>query len=170
MLPGVVRSQHPTHSLALSGKDAATIAAGHENCETPCGQGTPYQKLIALDAAVLMFGVSLDSYTFFHTAEDAASVPYLYETNPYVLRLREDDGRVGEFRMWRQNMAVIRRFADMALWLARTSLLQRYRLGKGELLWIPSSRSVHEAVIAKLTSNPRYLVRESNPQDQSIPV
>lgn len=34
--PGVVRSLHPTHSLAGCGKNAADYLAGEELCNTPC--------------------------------------------------------------------------------------------------------------------------------------
>jgi len=34
--PGVVRSLHPTHSVAVYGKGAAKYIRGEENCTTPC--------------------------------------------------------------------------------------------------------------------------------------
>src|SRR5262249_43045932 len=78
--PKVVRSVHPTHSLAAEGPLAGKLVAGHELCDTPCGLGTPYHRLVEWDAGVLMFGVTFDCYTLFHTAEDAGAVPYLYKT------------------------------------------------------------------------------------------
>src|SRR5262249_1506540 len=71
---GVLRSNHPTHSLACSGPSAAWLCAEHELCATPCGAATPYARLVQSHCSVLMFGVTLDSYTLFHTAEDAARV------------------------------------------------------------------------------------------------
>ena len=93
----VQRSLHPTHSLACKGPGAARLIAGHELCDTPCGAGTPYEKLVAEDASVLMFGVSLNSYTLFHTAEHAAAVPYLYCEGIVSLRIRAPGGEVRSF-------------------------------------------------------------------------
>lgn len=156
--PGVLRSQHPTHSLACEGLGAEELIAGHDMCKTPCGKNTPYQKLVENDASVLMFGVSLSAYTLFHTAEDDAEVPYLYESKPYVLKLRAANGEVSELRMRRQDMSIARRFGEIASWLEARGLLLRRRLGKGELLWIPSATVVHHEITAELRRNPWFLV------------
>ena len=49
--------------------------------------------MVRQDASVLMFGVTLNSYTLFHTAEDEAEVPYCYEEEPYSLRVRDRNRR-----------------------------------------------------------------------------
>ncbi len=56
--PAVVRSVHPTHSVAVLGSQADAIIAGHELAGTPCGRLTPYAKLLddstGLPAAALL--------------------------------------------------------------------------------------------------------------------
>ena len=158
--PGVVRSQHPSHSLACNGAVAAGLFHGHELCPTPCGAGTPYQRIAEGDSSVLMFGATLDSYTLFHTAEDAAQVPYLYLPQQVTLRTKGVDGSVRSVQMWRQDMGVPRRFAATADWLAEKGLLVRRRLGLGELLFIPSASAVHEATLKALQRDPLFLVSE----------
>ena len=155
--PGVRRSLHPTHSLACDGADAEAIIAGHEDCDTPCGPGTPYERLIERDAAVLMFGATLNAYTFFHTAEDAAAVPYLYESEPVTLMWRDLDGTVREMSMRRQDMSVARRFQEMDGWLQERGLLHRVTLGCGELLLLPHSREVNDAVVERLRADSFFL-------------
>jgi aminoglycoside 3-N-acetyltransferase len=157
--PGVVRSLHPTHSLAADGSMAAELIAEHEQCNTPCGSGTPYHRLVQWDAAVLMFGVRLDCYTLFHTAEDAANVPYLYENKPYVLQVREPTGEVRDFPLRRQDMKVPRRFVEMDKWLENRGLCQRWRCGRGELLWVPHTAAVHATLCEALQSDPWLLTR-----------
>ncbi len=159
--PGVLRSQHPSHSLAALGDGASALVAGHERCDTPCGLGTPYHKLVEQDAGVLMFGVSLNTYTLFHTAEDAAGVAYLYEPAPCVLKVREPGGCVRDFPMRRQDMKVARRFAAMDSWLEARGLLHRRRCGRGEILWLPHVAAVHEAVTTALRAEPWLLVEPS---------
>ncbi|MCC2667557.1 MAG: hypothetical protein K0Q72_28 [Armatimonadetes bacterium] len=154
---GVLRSLHPSHSLACSGPGAQSWIAGHERCETPCGPGTPYERLVHGNGAVLMFGARLDAYTLFHTAEDAAAVPYLYYPEPVTLRMRDGaDLRLLTSR--RQDMTVPRSFAQMDRWLEERSLLRRRRLGMGELLFIPRAGDAHEALVAALRQDPLLLV------------
>lgn len=159
--PGNVRSLHPSHSLACSGPAAEALVAGHESCETPCGAGTPYLRIAEGNSSVLMFGATMDSYTLYHTAEDAADVPYLYAPEQVTLRSKGRDGIVRPIRMWKQDMSVARRFAATADWLADEGLLVRRKLGLSELLFIPSARALHEAVVTKLRQDPLFLVDES---------
>ncbi|MBI4470324.1 MAG: AAC(3) family N-acetyltransferase [Acidobacteria bacterium] len=161
--PGVFRSLHPTHSLACEGPLAGDLCVGHDLTETPCGRGTPYEKLIQYDAAVLMFGVTLNCYTLFHTAEDAAAVPYLYESRKYQLAIQTPDGAWRPFPMFRQDMSVSRRFGEMDCWLEQRGLLQRRRLGLGELLFIPRSAAAHRTLVEELRGDPWLLVANSAP-------
>lgn len=158
--PDVVRSQHPSHSLACSGPGAEDLIRDHELRETPCGAGTPYMKIAEGNSSVLMFGATMDSYTLYHTAEDAAEVPYLYMPQQFTLRSRAGDGEVREIQMWRQDMGVPRRFAATADWLAEQGLLVRRKLGLGELLFIPSARALHETMVQTLRRDPLFLVDE----------
>ncbi len=158
--PGVVRSQHPSHSLACIGPGAEELCRDHELRETPCGTGTPYLKIAEGNSSVLMFGATMDSYTLFHTAEDAAEVPYLYMSQQFTLRTKGLDDVVRSLQMWRQDMGVARRFAATADWLAEQGLLIRRKLGLGELLFIPNARALHETMVETLRRDPLFLVDE----------
>jgi aminoglycoside 3-N-acetyltransferase len=159
--PGVLRSRHPTHSLAAVGPLASSLIKEHESADTPCGAGTPYEKLVCEDAGVLMFGVTLNSYTLFHTAEALARVPYLYYPQLVTLRMREPDGRVRSMNVRRQDMRVARRFVGMDAWLEERGWLHRIRCGGGTLLWLPHARTVHEALLTALQDEPWLLVAGS---------
>jgi aminoglycoside 3-N-acetyltransferase len=159
--PNVIRSLHPTHSLACKGARARELCTGHERTHTPCGIGTPYEQLVKGDCAVLMFGVSLEAYTLFHTAEDAANVPYLYEHQQSLLRIKTSDGVVKPFSMLRQDMRIPRRFSDMDQWLEAKGLLQRCRLGHGELLFLPHAAEVHRILVKSLRNDPFFLIADT---------
>jgi aminoglycoside 3-N-acetyltransferase len=156
--PGVVRSLHPSHSLACSGAGAEKLCSDHESYETPCGAGTPYQRIAEGNTSVLMFGATMDSYTLFHTAEDAAEVPYLYAPEQVTLRTKGVDGSVSSLQMWRQDMGVARRFAETADSLAEQGLLVRRKLGLSDLLFIPNARALHETMVETLRRDPLFLV------------
>ncbi len=75
-LPGVLRSLHPTHSVAAWGGGAQEYLAGHHRGEA-MGKTSPLHKIFQEDCKILMVGCSLTSCTAFHVAEFLAEVPYL---------------------------------------------------------------------------------------------
>ena len=107
-----------------------------------------------------MLGATLNTYTLFHTAEDAAQLPYLYEPTPYTLKVRTRDGKIKTVLMRRQDMQIPRRFTEMAAWLEQRGLLVRQRLGLGELLFIPRAGEAHRQVVEALRAEPLLLVAE----------
>ena len=76
--PSAVRSLHPTHSVAAIGPDAPEFCSGHELYSTPCSRNSPYGRLVARGAQVLMLGVGLDVLTLMHGIEEWAEVPWLF--------------------------------------------------------------------------------------------
>lgn len=74
--PGVVRSRHPTHSVAGIGQEVESILEGHEHVDA-VGFGSPLDKLQQRNGKVLMVGCGFESCTFLHLAEAYAKVPYL---------------------------------------------------------------------------------------------
>jgi aminoglycoside 3-N-acetyltransferase len=153
---GVLRSIHPTHSLAARGPRAAEIVGGHQLCHTPCGPGTPYERLIEMDAAALLFGATMFSYTFFHTAEHAADCPYAYEPKECELLYVDAGGKVAKMRSRRQSQAA-RKFRQMDRPLEEAGLLGRQRLGRGEVLYIPSTAAVHRFLLGRFAEDEYYL-------------
>jgi len=95
--PGVVRSIHPTHSVAAWGASAHAIIAGHERAETPCGRLTPYGRLLDHDGKILLMGVSPSTMTFcYFVAEELEprlSIPVLTR-EAYPMRWKDGDGTV----------------------------------------------------------------------------
>jgi aminoglycoside 3-N-acetyltransferase len=160
--PGVSRSLHPSHSLACEGPLSDELCDDERMSDTPCGEGTPYQRLLQRNVAVLMFGVSMNSYTLFHTAEDAAEVSYLYRTNRMTLRWRDASGRVSSYESRIHDMSFERRFAEVGVWLEGKGLLSRVPLGFGSLLFIPSAIDVHDALVTELARDPWFLVDKSS--------
>lgn len=94
---GVVRSRHPTHSVAAWGDRADAIVSGHEHSPTPCGRRTPYGRLFEYNGKVLLVGVSADAMTFgyFVAEQFAARLPVRVLTpETYALRWKDNHGRV----------------------------------------------------------------------------
>lgn len=73
--PGVVRSLHPTHSVAALGKDAAAFTAGDERWDTPCHRESAWGRLLDRKATILLVGVDLRRNTFIHGIEEWVDIP-----------------------------------------------------------------------------------------------
>ena len=71
--PGVLRSPHICHSVAACGPHAAAVLGDGVH---PFGQGSTFDALYRLDAWNLMLGVSFQSCTALHCAEELEQVPY----------------------------------------------------------------------------------------------
>ncbi|MEI7025092.1 AAC(3) family N-acetyltransferase [Paenibacillus sp. y28] len=73
--PGVIRSWHPTHSVAARGRDAVTFTSGDERFDTPCARGSAWGKLLDRTATILLVGVDLRRNTFIHGIEEWIDIP-----------------------------------------------------------------------------------------------
>lgn len=71
---GVLRSVHPTHSVIAKGMLAKQIISSHIKAKTPCGIGSPFEKLRQLDGKILLMGVNLNKCTFMHYLEEVNNV------------------------------------------------------------------------------------------------
>lgn len=67
---GVIRSVHPTHSVAAWGPLAFELTEDHYRCSTPCGRGSPYAKMLDHDGLNVLLGVDIRALTFFHAVEE----------------------------------------------------------------------------------------------------
>lgn len=94
---GVVRSVHPTHSIACWGEDADIVARDHHLSGTPCGRGTPFEALLLRDGKIVLLGTPIDVLTFYHHLEeifekDLPASPFTDEV--FTLRSRTADGDI----------------------------------------------------------------------------
>ncbi|WP_354625737.1 AAC(3) family N-acetyltransferase [Psychromonas sp. MME2] len=72
---GVVRSLHPTHSVAALGDDAEAFIAGEEQYDTPCPPNGVWGRLEQCDAQILFLGCPLSKNTFIHSIEEKFNIP-----------------------------------------------------------------------------------------------
>jgi len=71
----VVRSLHPTHSVAALGRDAVVFTGDDHHFDTPCARGSAWGKLLDRKAAILLVGVDLKRNTFIHGVEEWVDIP-----------------------------------------------------------------------------------------------
>lgn len=92
--PGVVRSWHPTHSVAALGRGAQEYVKGEEQWDTPCPRGGCWGKLYDLAAKILFVGCTLKTNTIIHGVEEWNGVPNRLTDTHQLLRIRTPDGQV----------------------------------------------------------------------------
>lgn len=74
---GVIRSPHPTHSIAGVGPLAEACLTGHGALDAPTGPTSPWTKLHELNGKIVFLGADISSCTFLHHLEHMADVDYL---------------------------------------------------------------------------------------------
>jgi aminoglycoside 3-N-acetyltransferase len=75
-MKGVRRSGHPTHSVAVWGKDADKFMDGHE-LHSAFAPGTPLERAARKGAKLLLIGCDFRALSLLHVAEELAPSPYL---------------------------------------------------------------------------------------------
>jgi aminoglycoside 3-N-acetyltransferase len=101
--PGVVRSVNPAHPILAWGSAAPWLIADHEHTMYSCGKGSPFEKLVQVQAKVLLFDVSLRSMTFFHYVKDRFQdiLPVnLYEETPVESMVIDTSGNTKVVRTY----------------------------------------------------------------------
>ena len=92
---GVIRSMHPTHSVAALGKKAQEFTSNHQNDNTPCSRTSPWGKLYDYNGKILFIGVkNISCCTFFHAVEEWMQVPDSLSSQPYMLKVKDSLGNV----------------------------------------------------------------------------
>jgi aminoglycoside 3-N-acetyltransferase len=134
--PAVVRSLHPTHPILVHGPRAEEIVARHPECLHPCGPGTPFDHLLALDGKVVFFNVEFAVFTFFHYLEHLVSgdLPFsLYTDRPSVVPVVDRHGNARTVTTFVYSPEAIqrRRFAVLEAEFRRRGLIKTRRIGNG---------------------------------------
>lgn len=91
-MSGVVKSIHPTKAVCVWGKEAMSIAEGHERSTTPFYWDSPYGKILRMGSKSV--GLGLKNIPIFHTLEDILSDPisFHYYAEKFRLGVKKEDG------------------------------------------------------------------------------
>jgi aminoglycoside 3-N-acetyltransferase len=159
--PGVIRSRHPTHPVLAYGKDAASIAAGHENAVFPTGEGTPFERLCQLDGRVLLFDVGFGALTLFHHVEHLLrhklSLP-LYDERLFAMKLIDEQDREHTVQTYAFAKGVIRHQRKLEMELRRRGVLRTRKLGNSTLMLV-NARDVVDTMSEMIDSGVALLER-----------
>jgi len=157
-MPGTARSLHVVSSAAAMGKKADYITCFHE--DTPCGCGSPYQKIVELDGYCLFIGTGFHSNTIFHVAEEYVNPFYFkYKTIENVrVKGYDDTTKVCTFRRydcWQSG--IIRKLEKMGDVFEQEGVLSSVRVGDSEITLIKAAENFR-LCYGVLEKNPGFIL------------
>lgn len=158
--PGVVRSWHPTHSVAALGKGAEEYVQGEEKRETPCPREGCWGKLYDLGAKILFIGCSLRRNTIIHGVEEWNGIPMRLTDHYQALKILTPDGRLLERplrRHYHPLCDVSENYGKLELPLIKDGIAQIGRVGDAKT-YICDVRKMVDLVTDFLKRNPDLFV------------
>ena len=157
---GVLRTNHPTHSVALFGRLARELMEGEEGDDTPMGVHSPYRRLGAVGAKILMIGCGTAHNSYMHALEEEAGAVYaLRDHQEYTVVDAEGRRRLRRIRRHnfvRPTGAVYQRY-ERAL---DVLLAGEYRISPlhGAETVLMEASALRLRVLAKMREDPFYFV------------
>jgi len=142
--PDVVRSVHPTHSVAAWGAGAKALIAEHFRAATPCGIGSPYSRLAQTNGKILLLGTGIGVLTYFHTVEEELEpvMPFTpFTRDTYAMISKDNSGNAVETRSRLFDPAVSRRrnLAKLVPELKRRGAWRESRVGNLDVILLTAA-------------------------------
>jgi aminoglycoside 3-N-acetyltransferase len=144
--PNVVRSAHPTYSVAAIGDGADKLLDGHERVGATA-VGSPLDRLAAAGGHVLLLGVGHTSNTTVHVGEFHANAPFLDVPFDPVWPTHNDDRFPG----------CSRAFGALERPLRERGAIRDGKVGRALAQLVPGG-AVIEATVALLRADPTALL------------
>lgn len=164
---GVIRSWHPTHSVAAYGVGAEEFCEGHEKFSTPCAGGAPWGKLYDRKAKILFIGTkSIGCSTFFHGVEEFLPVPGMFEKEPYTLILEHPEGVFTPITSFRHQGHHNKYYSLMDPVLREKGLLKNVSFGDARCFLIGDAQKSADLILSLLKENPLFFTEEY--QEKSV--
>lgn len=159
-LPDAKRSLHPTHSVAGIGPLVDYLIKGHEDSLTPCGKDSLYIKIAEIGGYILLLGVTMDSNTTIHSAEELANVSYHLQKEKAECTIIDHSGNILKRKLYLHRWGTPRYFQKIEEPLENLHILTQTRCGNSVIRLIKSMPMI-EWLYKKLIQNPEYLIKES---------
>lgn len=160
--PGAYRSLQPTHSVTAIGARATWFIEGHEHCDTPCGPGSPYDKLCQARGKILLLGCDHESNTSIHMVEELAEVPYHMLAGSGIMHITDAQGHLhqipGRFHRW----GVERDFMRLDGEMTRLEIQHIGPVGQAECRLVDAT-AFRDFLLERLKADPNILLPADEP-------
>lgn len=167
--PGVVRSLHPTHSVAVYGKGAEEYIKGEENCTTPCPPEGCWGRLKDINAKILLLGVTHTRNTYIHSIEESFNIPERFTDKQVRFQIKLPDGSVKNVDMYRHynriNPHISEDYDKMKSGYEKAGAAKTVRLGDAECILCEAAK-LYEVTGRILTKEPNcFIERDAIPEE-----
>lgn len=161
--PGVVRSLHPTHSIAAYGKCADEYVKGDDTFDTPCNPKGCFGRLRDIDAKILLIGVTHAKNTYIHSIEESMDIPERFTPKPTTFFIKLSDGSLKEVSMYRhynKKMAHISESFDKLMdYYYEKNVAKSVRFGDADCI-LCDARGLYDVTVEVLKAQPDYFIPE----------
>ena len=157
--PGFVRSAHPTHSVCAFGPKAEWFIEGHEFSPTPCGIGSPYDRLVQVGGYILFVGVTHSSNTTMHYIEEIAGSPWHIQPEIALSTIRHANGRMSQVPVRLHKYGTPRDFARLEPEFLANGIQVNGEIGESTVRLI-KAREMVDTVLARMNDDPEILLAE----------
>lgn len=158
---GVIRSAHPTHSMAGCGRNAEAYLDGEEYCNTPCTPGGCYDRLRSVEGKILLIGVGHERNTYIHSVEEVLNVPNRLSAKPMKLQIIMADGTKRQVYMRKHYNPIQPHISEDFVKLTQAFLdcgaAQNFRFGSAACI-LCDARKLFEVTRYVLAPDPECLV------------
>lgn len=152
--PGVVRSWHPTHSVAAIGPDAVAFTKDDHLYDTPCARGSAWGKLLDRKATILLVGVDLKRNTFIHGVEEWVDIPgRLTDEHEQLYTVLPDGTEISVPSRRHCGLSWSEHFWKVDEVLQRKGAMRQGKLGDA-VVRVCDAAMVEEIITAMLRANP----------------
>ena len=158
--PGFVRSCHPTHSVCAFGEKAEWFTESHEFSPTPCGIGSPYDKLVQSGGLILLIGVTHDSNTTMHYIEEIAEVPWHMQPGTALSTIKFADGRIAQIPVSLHKYGTPRDFTRLEREMLAKGIQVNGKIGESTVRLV-KAREMVELVLKELRLDSGILLTDS---------
>lgn len=153
----VQRSIHPTHSVCAQGPDSGELLKDHELALTPCGENTPYSRLLEADGQILFLGAGLESNTCFHCLESLAGLAGLIREAPVEIELTDYEGRSRRREFFLHKEGILRSYSEKKDILVERGVADEGRIGKAEAILL-HGRDFRDFVLDQIDKDTEWLL------------
>lgn len=165
--PNVIRSLHPTHSVAAIGKDAVGFVEGNEQFDTPCARGSSWGKLLDRQATIILVGVDLKRNTFIHGIEEWVDIPgRMTDDREQLFTILPDGTKISVPSRRHSGLSWSEHFWKVEDILAKRGAIQYGELGNATVL-ICDTVQLNEDISAMLAIDPD-LFSDNEPIEEAL--
>ena len=156
---GVLRSLHPTHSVAIMGKDAEDFVKDEHLIDTPCGRKGCWGKLYDYDFKIMFLGCGTKCNTYIHGVEEWCDIPERLSDHYHKFKIVMPDSSIFDRDMKRHycphNDNISENYDRIQPFMEKQGLAVKGKFGDAECV-IETARDIYEVTAKLLSENKNF--------------